>query len=180
MSATDLARLAELIREKNVVDRMIASIVGRPALVGHVGEYVAAEVFDISLERSASRKSIDGHFRDGPLAGCTVNIKWYAKLEGLLDITPDSLPDYYLVLTGPKSGALSSRGTSRPWVIESVFLFRADALAASLRTRGVKIGIATSVTWQTWGGAEVYPTRRNMALVLSEAQRAQLALFSGS
>lgn len=53
------------------------------------------------------------------LTGSTVNIKWYGKLDYMLDIHPEAVPDYFLVLTGPKSQPQSSRG--------------------------VKIGVATSV-----------------------------------
>lgn len=124
----DLPRLAELVRTRNAVDAEIAAVVGRPALIGHVGEYIAANIFGIELEGSAARKAIDGRFASGPLSGATVNIKWYAKQEGLLDLTPDSLPDYYLVLAGPRQPAASSRGTHRPWLIQSVFLFDANDL----------------------------------------------------
>jgi len=107
-SITKLEQLAQLIRDKNRVEDAIADVIGRPALMGWVGEYIAASIFGIELEQSAARKSIDGHFVRGPLAGKTVNIKWYGKMEGLLDITPGHLPDFHLVMTGPKSGAISS------------------------------------------------------------------------
>lgn len=80
----DLARLAELIKTRNRVTTNIAAVVGRPALIGHVGEYIASRVFRIALEESASRKAIDGHFTDNPLTGCSVNIKWYASKKGFL------------------------------------------------------------------------------------------------
>lgn len=83
-----LERLASLLGQRNAVDADIASVIGRPAVVGHIGEFIAAEVFDIDLERSATRPGYDGVFRSGPLAGATVNIKFYGKREGLLDIPP--------------------------------------------------------------------------------------------
>jgi hypothetical protein len=129
------------------------------------------------LEESASQKGLDGRFTHGQLAGRSVNIKWYAKREGLLDVTPDALPDFYLVLAGPKSAASSSRGEDRPWVIENVYLFDAPQLVRRLRSRGVKIGIATSVRQQLWDEAEIYPTARNTRLILSNAQRKLLAHF---
>ncbi len=95
----DLTQLADLIKKRNLLEREITALVGRPAEIGHIGEYIASRVFHIALEESASHKSIDGRFRDGPLKDRTVNIKWYARREGLLDITPDALPDCYLVLT---------------------------------------------------------------------------------
>jgi hypothetical protein len=60
------------------------------------------------LEQSASQKGIDGRFAGGSLARKTVNIKWYGKMEGLLDVSPGNLPDFYLVMTGPKATASSS------------------------------------------------------------------------
>jgi len=173
----DLVRLAELVKARNTVTSEIAALIGRPAQIGHVGEYVASHIFGIALEESASRKGIDGHFIEGQLVGHSVNIKWYTKQEGLLDLTPDALPDFYLVLTGPRSGAFSSRGTVRPWVIDAVYLFDAHELVGVLRSRGLKIGVATSVRQQLWNEAEIYPTQQNTRLVLSDEQGRLLARF---
>ena len=123
-----LERLAELIHAKNRIDDEIAEIIGRPSLIVHVGEYIASEIFKIELEQSAVEKGIDGRFTQGPLKGQTVNIKFYGKRENLLDINIDHLPDYYLVLTGPKSSAVSSRSATRPWLISSVYLFNSQKL----------------------------------------------------
>jgi hypothetical protein len=172
-----LADLAGLIRQKIDVDNQIARIIGRPALLGHTGEYIAAHIFDIALESSAAAKGFDGRFRTGPLANRSVNIKWYTKQEGLLDLTPDALPDHYLVLSGPKAAAASSRGTVLPWLIRSVFLFDARALEAELRQRGVKLGVATSVIGRLWEAAEIYPQQRNNAIIVTAEQREALALF---
>lgn len=38
----DLSQLAKLIKIKNKVEAQISSLIGRPALIGHVGEYIAA------------------------------------------------------------------------------------------------------------------------------------------
>ncbi len=173
----ELIALAELIRRRNAVEQDISAIIGRPALIGHVGEFIASRVFDIRLERSAVAKGIDGRFLSGPLAGKTVNVKWYAKHERLLDIRLDALPDYYLVLAGPRTPAASSRGTTRPWLIESVFLFDAQELVAKLRERGVKIGVATSVVRAFWDEAELYPTQRDRELILTAEQQEKLSLF---
>ncbi len=173
----DLAHLAELIKRKVLIEEEITKIIGRPALIGHVGEYVASRIFGISLHKSATQISSDGTFDHGPLAGRTVNVKWYTKREGLLDIGTTSSPDYYLVLTGPRSPPTSSRGTSRPWVIASVFLFDAKQLLESLKSRGVQIGIATSVLEEAWKKAEIYPNASNSLLELSHERRKQLALF---
>ena len=173
----DLSRLGELIKSRNAVEREIAEVIGRPGLIGHVGEYVAAEIFGIELLDSASHRAIDGYFTGGPLAGRSVNIKWYTKLESLLDITPEHLPDYYLVLAGPRTAAVSSRGSVRPWVITSVFLFDTCKLMPQLRERGIKIGIATSVARRYWDDAEIYPAQSSDSLVLAAEQRAALEMF---
>jgi len=93
---------------------------------GHLGEWIASQVFDIELERSAAAAAIDGHFRSGLLEGRTVNIKWYLNREGLLDTSESDLLDYYLVLAGPPAAAASSRGGTRPRRIDSVFPFDAS------------------------------------------------------
>ncbi len=173
----DLERLAELIKQKNMVDGEIARIIGRPAERGHTGEYIAAHIFNIALEPSASQKGIDGHFTSGKLAQKSVNIKWYGKMEGLLDISPVSLPDYYLVMTGSKVAAASSKGTVRPWIISYVHLFDAASLVSELKRPGVKIGIATSVCSYLWEAAEIYPAQHNKELLLSDEQKRLLALF---
>ncbi|MDQ6602876.1 MAG: hypothetical protein M3Z19_09115 [Chloroflexota bacterium] len=174
----DLARLADLLNEKHVIDEKIANLVGRPAQIGHVGEYIASAIFAITLEQSAVAKGLDGHFTTGLLTGRSVNIKWYAKLESLLDLTPAHLPDDYLILTGPRHAATSSRGTHRPWVIRSVFLFDARELVGELSARGSKLGVASSVPRKYWDAAEIYPEQRSDRLPISDEQRAMLALFA--
>ena len=80
-----LARAATLLRERNAIDVELARLIHRPMTSGHLGEWIAAQIFDIELEASAVAAGIDGRFRSGPLQGLTVNIKWYLKREGLLD-----------------------------------------------------------------------------------------------
>jgi hypothetical protein len=173
----DLVRLAELIRQRNAIEQKITTVIGRPATTGHLGEFIASKVFRIGLADSASLKGIDGQFRDGPLVGRSVNIKFYPKHNGLLALSADASSDFILVLAGPKSPAASSRGQSHPCVIESVFLFDTAALVASLKRRGVKFSAATSIRRHYWEAAEIYPLQRNNSLVLSEEQRQLLALF---
>lgn len=175
----DLTELAELICAKNAIDTLIARRIGRPAHIGHVGEFLASVIFGIQLEDSATAKAIDGHFIDGPLAGRTVNVKWFTKHDGLLDINEDASLDYYLVFRGPKSSPASSRGTIAPWVIEYVFLLDAQHLLENLRARNVKVQRhgATGIASFLWEQAEIYPVQRNATLILSDIQRAQLALF---
>lgn len=172
-----LSRLAGQLRRRNEIDATIACTIDRPMTAGHLGEWIAAQVFDIELEPSASAPAIDGRFRTGPQAGKSVNIKWYLKREGLLDVTSSAALDYYLVLSGPTSAASSSRGGTRPWQINAVYLFDARELRAQLLERGVKTGVATSVRKSQWEAAEIYPTQVNTALTVGSPQAALLALF---
>jgi len=171
-------RIALLLHERNSIDKRIAAIIRRPMTAGHLGEWIAAEVFDLELEHSAVAAGIDGRFTSGPLAGRTVNVKWYLKREGLLDVSEAAVLDYYLVLTGPPSAAMSSRGGIRPWCIAAAYLFDARQLLAELRARGVKIGVATSVRVAQWAAAEIYPQAANTALPLRQDQRRLLGLFA--
>lgn len=177
-----VALLAELLKARNAIDNIIAAQIGRPAEKGHVGEYIAAQVFGIGLEFSAAHKGSDGHFVAGPLACRAVNIKWHAKNDGLLAIPTDpdkgGLPDDYLVLTGPRVPAMASRGTARPWVISAVYLFDARELVGQLQAQGTKLGVATSIRKERWQAAQIYPEQHNPRLPVTAEQRALLALFA--
>ena len=51
---SDLERmksLADLVKRKNEADRKIAEVIGRPALQGHFGEYVAARTLGANAAR---------------------------------------------------------------------------------------------------------------------------------
>ncbi len=173
----DLKRLADLLRRYNAFGDEIAGLIGRPAERGHVGEYIAASVFHLTPERSARKRAHDGTFATGALAGHTVNVKWYGKQEGVLDLHARRPPEYYLALTGPVGSAVSSRGATRPWVIQFVYLFDSKHLLADLRARGVKIRTGSSVRRELWTAAEIYPEPQNTTLVLCQEQRDLLALF---
>lgn len=180
MTHDELTVVADLIRERNEIDRQVSEITQRPVSAGHVGEWIASQVFDIELEPSAVTKAIDGRFASGPLAGSTVNVKFYGKQEGLLDVSLERALDYYLVMTGPRSGAVSSRGGTRPLVIAAVYLFDAKALLETLQKRGVKIGVATSVRTHHWQEAEIFPRGDNPMLPLTDEQAELLGLFAGA
>lgn len=177
MTTSDLEDLARLLREKHELDARIAAVVGRPAQIGHVGEFIASRIFEIELHQSASHKGSDGVFRDGPLAGKSVNVKWYAKQESVLDIALGAVPDFYLVMTGPAPIALTSRGGTRPWLIERVYLFDAPALIAQLQASGVRVGVASGVRKAVWSAAEVYPAENSALVTLNSDRRRLLALF---
>jgi len=173
-----LEHVAALLQRRNAIDADLAAIMQRPMTSGHLGEWIAARIFDIDLEESASATAIDGRFRSGPVAGRTVNVKWYLKREGVLDMTESDALDYYLVLTGPFSGAGSSRGSTRPWCIEGVYLFDARQLRHEQISRGVELGVASSVTTHQWEAAQVYPHSANPVLPVSATHRDLLKLFS--
>ena len=170
----ELDLLAALIKQRNAIDKDISEIIGRPAERGHIGEFIAAEIFEIELHESATHKGSDGVFRCGRLACRTVNIKSYGKNDGNLDMKREDSPDFYLVLTGPRTGANTSRGTTRPWVITSVFLFDHEELVSRLN---VKIGTATSIKRYLWDEAEIYPNPNNGTLLLTPEQRSILEMF---
>ncbi|MFS8099297.1 hypothetical protein LFM09_19400 [Lentzea alba] len=162
----DVRRVAELIKDRNRVDAALAACIRRPPQLGHLGDWIAAQVFGIALERHGA-KSVDGRFADGR----TVNIRWYLQRDNLLDLREDG-PDRYLVLTGPEVAA-----DVRPMVIDAVYLFDAGKVVAELLARGLRIGVASSVRAHLWDAAEIYP-RHNPAFPLTDEQRELLALFS--
>jgi hypothetical protein len=174
----EVAHIARLLSQRNAIDDAIAAVIQRPMTAGHLGEWIAAQVFGIELEQSAVTAGIDGRFRFGPLQGCTVNVKWYLKQEGLLDMSESSALDYYMVLTGPRSAALTSRGGTRPWRIDQVYLFHAPTLLTEQRARGVKTGVAASALKAHWNAAEIYLIARNPLLPLGERETGLLRLFT--
>jgi hypothetical protein len=175
---SEIEELASLIRERNEVASRITALIGRPSQIGHIGEWIASKIFDIELERSAVAKGCDGRFCSGQLQGKTVNVKFYAKREGMLAIREDALPDHYLVLTGPRSMVMNSRGDGRPWHIDLVYLFNALELYESLCGSGVRIdACATSICAKYWTQAEIYPAASNSLLALTVDQCRSLSLF---
>lgn len=177
MISDDLAKVARLLAQRNEIDGEIAAIIQRPMTSGHLGEWIACRVFDIQLESSAAARGIDGRFRNGPLRGKSVNVKWYLKREGILDVAESDELDFYLVLAGPTSPAVPSRGSTRPWTIDATYLFDARELKAQLMAQGVKIGTATSVRTSLWQAAEIYPRSHGALLALTEQQRAWIQDF---
>ena len=171
-----LTELAQLLKAKNEIEGLIAGKINRPALTGHIGEYIASQIFDIKLCDSATNPAIDGVFMSGMLKGKSVNVKYYGKEEHLLDITTKILPDYYLVMTGSKANASGSKGKTRPFIIESVFLFEAKQLVETLANRNIKIGVATSVISSIWDDARIYPCSSGI-LQISDEQKELLQYF---
>ena len=173
----ELETLGELIKTKNDIESKISQIIGRPGLQGHIGEFIAGKIFDLELHEDATKRGNDGIFKSGSLAGKNANVKLYGKRESILDFNPKDPAEYYLVLTGPKSSTASSRGTNRPLVINSVFLFESGQLIKQLKERNVKIGNQVSITQEQWNDAEIFPNQRNNQLPVTEKQKELLRLF---
>jgi hypothetical protein len=173
----DLAQLAELIKTRNWVDGYISTLANCSPQMAPVGAFIASRVFRIASPKPASRRSCEGHFAQGSLAGRSVNIRWLPRPGGVLDIDLDALPDFFLVLAGSRHQGTSRGGGSQPWLIASVHLFDAGALVDELRRRGTRITTATPVPQDLWQEAEVYPTQHNPILALSAGQREMLAQF---
>ena len=177
-STSPLFRVSQLLRERNEIDAQLGALIKRPPSPGHLGEWIAAQIFDITLEERANEAAIDGRFASGGLKGQTVNIKWYSKRSGNLDLSVSAHPDYYLVLTGPIARAGSSTGQLAPARIEAVYLFHGASLAADLVSRGRRIGTASSVLNALWDAAEIYPRSLNSIFSVTAAQTSALRLFA--
>ncbi len=175
---SDLTRLAELLRARNTVESNLANLLGSTANLNTVGEYIAAHIFGITLLPSTRHNEFAGIFAQPPLAGKTVDVQWYPRREGTLNIYDNPAPDYYLVLTGPRQESSTTRAAVNPWLISAVYLFNGQELLISLRERGVQLGSHTSVINQLWERTEIFPTQRNQTLPLTAEQRQSLQLFA--
>jgi hypothetical protein len=69
MAEEDLRKIASLLRKRNVIDEKIAAVIHRPMTAGHLGEWIASQVFGIELATSAVAAAIDGRFRARPTTG---------------------------------------------------------------------------------------------------------------
>jgi len=74
----ELALLSQLLKAHNALDSIIAGLIHRPVQLGHVGEFLAQEIFGVQLHSTAVHKGSDGVFRGGFLDGCSVDVKWDA------------------------------------------------------------------------------------------------------
>ncbi|MFI5486056.1 hypothetical protein [Micromonospora echinaurantiaca] len=172
----NLHQLAALLQARDDLDARIAALTGRSARPGDIGEFIAAQVFDIELARTAIQAGYDGIFRSGPLAGRTVNVKTYGDAFTGIDISPHPC-DFYLVFSGPPRpvGAVQHHR----WQISAAYLFDTRILMETLTGRGVKIGIATSMRRGDLEAAQIFPgTNPNGPLRLSSEQAALLSLFA--
>jgi hypothetical protein len=167
--------VARLLRERNEIDGEITRIINRPAVAGHLGEWLASQLFDIDLEPPDSAEAFDGRFASGPLATRTVNIEWISKRDEDLVLTSSRPVDFHLVFTGPKALALTIRGIARPVKINGCYLFEARGREARQATRGA----ASSLLAEQWDAAEIFPGGNNPLLAIGPEARGLLALFGG-
>ncbi|MGC4789203.1 DUF6998 domain-containing protein [Micromonospora sp. DT178] len=170
-----LRQLAALLRDRDELDTRIAALTGRSARPGDIGEFIAAQVFDIELA-AAIQAGYDGTFRSGPLAGRTVNVKAYGDAFAGLDISPHHC-DHYLILSGPAKPPGIVR--HHRWRISAAYLLDTRRLLETLTARGVKVGIATSIRRGDLDAAQVFPTVGAHAPIrLTPEQTALLSLFT--
>lgn len=178
MSEAMIREVARLLRDRNALDSQLAALIDRPPSIGHLGEWIAQQVLGVDLVTSAANRAWDGHLTEPDhLAGRTVNVKFYGRREGLLDLIDNDGPDFYLVLTGPPGAAATSRGQARPAVVDAVYLFDAEGVLHALRQTGVKIGVASSVRKHLWEAAEIHPRQNSPHWCLTASQHEQLRLF---
>ncbi|MEU7933635.1 hypothetical protein [Micromonospora echinofusca] len=171
-----LRQLATLLRTRDELDARIAALTGRSARPGDVGEFIAAQVFDIELADTAVQAGYDGVFRSGPLAGKTVNVKTYGDAFTGIDISPHPC-GFYLVLSGPPRPPGAVR--HHQWRISAAYLFDARVLLDTLTSRGVKIGVATSLRRADVEAVQVFPLAGPGApLRLTPEQTALLSEFA--
>lgn len=170
-----LHQLAALLRARDELDAQIAALTGRSARPGDIGEFIAAQVFDIELAGTATQAGYDGIFRSGPLAGRTVNVKTYGDAFAGIDISPHAC-DFYLVLSGPARPPGAVRHHRRR--ISAAYLLDARRLLKTLTARRVKIETATSIRRGDLDVAQVFPTAgANAPIRLTPEQAALLSLF---
>ncbi|WP_446215548.1 hypothetical protein [Micromonospora sp. IBHARD004] len=172
----ELHQLAALLRARDDLDARIATLTGRSARQGDIGEFIAAQVFDIDLAGIATQAGHDGTFRSGPFAGQTVNVKTYGDAFTGIDISPH-LCDLYLVFSGPPRPLGAVR--HHQWRISAAYLFDTRLLLETLTGRGVKIGVATSIRRGDLEAAQIFPVAGPSApLPLAPEQTALLSLFA--
>ncbi|SCL45985.1 hypothetical protein GA0070606_0898 [Micromonospora citrea] len=171
-----LRQLAALLRARDELDAQIAALTRRSARIGDIGEFIAAQVFDIKLADTATQAGHDGAFRSGPLAGATVNVKTYGDAFAGIDISPHPC-DFYLILSGPARPPGAVR--HHRWRIGAAYLLDSRRLLDSLTARRVKIGVATSIRRGDLDVAQVFPTAGADAPIrLTPEQTALLSLFA--
>ena len=180
----DLTHLADLIRIRNFVNSSVSKIIRGPAESGRIAEYVASQIFDIKLAEIFVEKAIDGYFEpSSPLAGQSVNVKFRSSSSRRLNLIDSGdlahHPRYYLAFRGPTIPKSLGHEKMLPFVIEVVYLFSAPDLIAAMQAEG-EIKFGPAIKKQYWDRAKIYPQQVNEDLILTDEQRAALALFAPS
>ncbi len=170
-----LEQLADLLRVLNTVNHALSGVLGRAANVGNISEVIASEILDIQLAERANHPVFDGVFATGPLQGKTANVKWRNVGVKTINMTDsDTLPDYFLTLTGPKkTGSLY-----HPFAIKEVCLFEAAPLVQRLKKEGIPIGFQTRVGAEAWEKARIYPVQKGSPLPLTRTQEDLFTVFA--
>lgn len=180
-TVNDLTHLADLIRIRNFVNSSISKIINHPAEVGHIAEYLLGKILDIELHDAANIKATDGIFRTGALAGKSVNVKYRAAQNRLLNLEevldPSLHAHFYLAVQGPKSPSKRSAGRELPFLIDSMYLFESTVLIPRITKPGQE-HLGRFVPTALWQEAMVYPEQINQALILTDEQKAALTLFA--
>jgi len=174
---SDLPRLAELLRARNTVESNIAKLLECEVTLSNVGEHIAACIFGIRLIPTTSQTGFVGIFTTPTLKGKTVDVRWYPRRGGYLNIHTDPAPDYTLVLAGPEIEQNEARALVNPWVITSVHLFHMQELLSALRSRGIRVSPRVSINTHLWEQTEIFPRQHNPGLILADEQRQLLKLF---
>jgi len=182
MLVNDLTHLADLIRIRNFVNSSVSYIIGPPAETGHITEYLSSQIFDIDLHPIAAYAISDGTFRSSAvLNGKSVNVKYRSIASKRLNIENSAdlarHPDYYLAFRGPTATKGPASEKTLPLVISAVYLFEAAVLIPALEAEG-GANIGPSVKAKHWEPAMIYPVQVNQTLILTDEQRATLALFA--
>ena len=55
-----LEQLASLLARRNAIDEEIAALIDRPAIKGHVGEWIAQEIFKVTANQAFANHPSDG------------------------------------------------------------------------------------------------------------------------
>src|SRR5258708_17280287 len=129
----DLPRLADLLRARNTVESNIANLLGSGVNLNTVGVYIAATIFGITLLPFTRSSEFTGTFASQPLSGKTVDVQWYPRREGFMNVRAEASPDYYLVFAGPKQESSTARALVNPCLVSSLHLFETQDLPSALR-----------------------------------------------
>ena len=178
----DLNHLADLIRIRNFINASVGRIIQGPAETGRIAEFVASQIFDIELADTFVNKSVDGWFRSpAQLKETSVNVKYRSTLSRRLNLIDSSdlsnHPEFYLAFRGPFIAKGPAADKVLPFLIESVYLFAAEQLISAMTAEGYR-SFGPSVRKKFWDAAMIYPEQVNQTLILTDQQRAALALFS--